>query len=154
MDVTLSIKNRALTTAIAVLMIATLLLIPLQAAGLSHGSRLMEIREAEEISGLGAARIESPDMHLARISAESQSVVRLLRVESPDMVLARVTPAETSAAAPVNTMFGVNIWAAALVLVLGLALVVALFSWERIFPVKENDVKRVTSRCTLVSESC
>jgi len=154
MDVTLSLKNKWIINTIALLFVISLLLIPSQAAALGHDSRLMAVAGETEMSGFAASRIESPDLYIARVSAERLYVEPFIRIESPDMLLARTVSIETSVAAPVNILFGINIWAALLLLVLVTGLLLTLVTWERLFPIKDRDIARVTSRCSLVNESC
>ena len=154
MDVTLSLKNKWIISTVALLFVVSLLLIPGQAAALGHDLRLIAVAGETEMSGFTVSRIESPDMYTARVSAERLYAEPFTRIESPDMLLASIVSVETSVAAPVNTLFGFNIWAALLLLAIVTSLLLTLVAWERLFPIKDSDITRVTRRCSLVSESC
>jgi hypothetical protein len=156
MNSNLLMNNTFRRTAVALMMLV-LLLLPLQAEAIGHESRLVlsgiESEESAAISG----RIESPDMVLARTSAESSAASSLARVESPDMLMARVAAEGVGAVTPpfVDTaVSGVNVWALVVLLVLAIGLAGILVLWEGMFPIKERDVERVTNRCALVGEGC
>ena len=169
--------NNKLRKALLVLLIVVLLLLPGQVFGLGHESLLPVITsegepfvtarvespdmvlarfEAEGASFAAVGRVESPDMVLARVASESAAAARAIRFISPDMVLARIAAGESAvvpgAAEAVST--GVNYVALFLVFLLVALMAVAILAWERIFHVKEVEIDLARKRCSLVSASC
>jgi hypothetical protein len=154
MNSTLSLNTTIKIAALALLLVATsLLFIPGQAAGLGHGSRLMQLADLEDSAG-SISNIGSPDRLLASLATERASVLPVARIESPDMLIARQAVETSSPAAVETAVVGINIWAVLLILILSASLIWLLFSWQRLFAVREKDVERLISRCELVGQSC
>jgi len=133
MNSTLSLNTTLKMAVLALLLVASLFFIPGQAAGLGHGSRLMQLADIEGSAGF-VARIESPDMLLARLAVEGTGISTSVAVDT--------------------AVVGINIWALLLVLALSLGLVWILFSWQRLFTVGEKDVERLMNRCEIVGQGC
>ena len=149
--------NDLLKRAAVVLMILALLLVPLQVQAIGHGERLMIPAAESEAEAVIVGREVSPDMLIAMIEAERSAVSALARFESPDMVMARAE-AEGTVSTPTplvdTTVPGVNLWVLAILFTLIIAMGAVLVLWERLFPVKEEDIERASSRCSLIGESC
>lgn len=154
---TLSLHNTLKISAVLLLLAVLLLMFPGQAAGLGHDARLVEISGVTDESAGFAARVESPDMILARLAGEGAVASAVARVESPDMFIARYAAEQTGTAAPTAVgpaVTGISYWALILILTLSIILALVLLSWERLFKLRQADVDRVTSRCTLIGEGC
>jgi len=131
---TLSLFNASKVTTVLLLLVVLLLVFPGQAAGLGHDARLQEVSGLNDESAVFSARVESPDMFLARRAIE-----------------------QTGTAAPTAVgpeTAGNNYLALILILVASVILSIAVMSWDKLFKQSEADFERVTTRCTLISESC
>lgn len=154
---TLSLFNVSKVTTVLLLLVVLLLVFPGQAAGLGHDARLQEVSGLNGESAVISARVESPDMVLARLASEGVLSTPVTRVESPDMFLARRAIEQTGTAAPTAVgpeATGNNYLALILILAASVILSIAVMSWGRLFKQSEADLERIKSRCTLVSESC